>query len=101
MAIKKPNEKTEKKTDNVIEVLKVKEIKGRKDCYRFTMRVNGVTIYGCQYITYTDRNGNEKNFVSFPQFKGSDDKYYNHVWCELSDEDVTRIEAGIGGMLNV
>lgn len=99
MAIKKA-QKQEKETNNTIEVLKAREIKDRKDCYRFSMRVNGVTIYGCQYITYTDRDGNEKNFVSMPQYKGSDDKCYNHCWVELSDKDVATIEQGIGEKLS-
>ena len=99
MAIKKTNNQ-ESKTENVIDILKVKDISNRKDCYRFTMKINGVTIYGCQYITFTDRDGNEKNFISFPQYKGNDGKYYNHCWIELSDSDVQRIEALIGGMIN-
>lgn len=100
MAIEKKNKKQEQETNNTIKVLKVKEIKDRKDCYRFNMEINGVTIYGCQYITYTDANGNEKCFISFPQYKSkNDDKYYNHVYVKLSDFDVGVIEKEIGEMI--
>ena len=89
MAIKK-NEA--KKEDRKVEykpaeigVSKVKEIKGKKDCYRFTLTINGVDIYGCSYVTYTGKEGEEKNFIAFPQYKGSDGKYYNNCWFPIND----------------
>ena len=102
MAIEKKNKDTkqvQEPKDHEIRVLKVRDMKDRKDCYRFSMIVNDVTIYGCQYITYTDRDGNEKCFISMPQYKGNDDKYYNHCYVKLSDFDVGVIEKQIGEMV--
>ena len=71
-----------------IRVLKVREVKDRPSCYRFNAEVNGVTIYGMQYITYTNKNGKEMSFVSFPSYKGSDGKFYNI--CQFPIENDSR-----------
>ena len=94
-------EKTGEKVNHDIEVFKVMEMKDRDGCYRFNMRVNTVTIYGMQYITYTTRDGDTANFISFPQYYSkAQDKYYNHCWTELSDLDKRVIEQGIEALLN-
>ena len=87
MAITKKNEteKKEVRTDYQVKVLKVTPRQNRKDCYRFNAEVNGVTIYGMEYITYTAKNGDEGCFIAFPQYKGSDEKYYNHVYFPVND----------------
>lgn len=69
-----------------IRVLKVREINDRPDCYRFNAEVNGVTIYGMQYITYTNKNGKKASFVSFPSYKGSDGKFYNNCYFPIEDD---------------
>lgn len=61
----------------------------------FDMTVNGVTIYGCRFLT-----GSKGDFVAFPQRKGGD-KYYNVAWVKLSDADVNTIEAQIRSALEV
>lgn len=70
-----------------VKVLKVTPRKGKPNCYRFNVEVNGITIYGMDYVSYTDRNGKEQNFIAFPQYKSSsgDDKYYNHVYFPIND----------------
>ena len=56
----------------------------------FNMQVDGfVTIYGCRI--YDGKDG--KPFIAFPSRKGSDGKYWNHVFIKLSDdqaEDIAR-----------
>lgn len=48
----------------------------------FDMLVNGITIYGCTYIE-TEKN----SFVSFPQRKDKDGKYWNNAYFKI-EEDV-------------
>lgn len=98
MAIEKKNVKNVNPVN--VEVLKVKPIKDRKDCYRFNLRYNGVTIYGMQYVTYTTKDGGEGYFISFPQYRGNDDKYYNHCYFEITKEVFGIIEKQIGEKLS-
>lgn len=55
--------------------------------------VNDVTIYGCRLI-----DGKNGMFVSFPQRKGKNDKYYNIVYVKLTETDVESIVAQIEKM---
>lgn len=48
---------------------------------------NFVRVYGLRI--FDGRDG--KPFISFPSRKGKDDKYWNHVYCPLSPEDVENI----------
>ena len=52
----------------------------------FDVVINDVTIYGCRVVEYKD-----SDFVSFPSRKGSDDKYYNHAYYQLSKEETEDI----------
>ena len=91
MAVKKTNKEEKKEVRKVeykpaeINVSKVKEIKGKDDCYRFNLEINGVSIYGCSYITYVNKDGKEDNFIAFPQYKGTDGNYYNTCWFPIND----------------
>lgn len=38
-------------------------------------------VNGCKIISNDDGS-----FISFPSYKGSNDKYYNHCYAEISDE---------------
>ena len=97
MAINKKN--TENKKEDAaklnIEVTRAKDLKD-KNVIMFDMVVNGVTIYGCSYkeINFKDKEGSFVK-IGFPSRKGADDKYYNHCYVKLSDEDITNIERGI------
>ncbi len=65
------------------EVKNVRVVDGKNgDLVFFTLVINGVTIYNCRVAT-----GKNGDFISFPQYKGSDGKYYNNVYVSLSDED--------------
>lgn len=66
---------------NELEVKNVRVVEGKNgDLVFFTLMINGVTIYNCRVAT-----GKNGDFISFPQYKGSDGKYYNNVYVVLSD----------------
>lgn len=70
-----------------MEVKNVRVVAGKNgDLVFFTLELNGVTIYNCRVAT-----GKNGDFISFPQYKGSDGKYYNNVYVSLSDEDSVKI----------
>ena len=85
MAIQKKENTTEQKKEIRTKVLKVTPRQNREGCYRFNAEVNGITIYGMEYITYTAKGGDQRSFVAFPQYQSSDGKYYNHVYFPVND----------------
>ena len=99
MAIKR-NTNTKKDPEQTfsVEVTRAKEL---DNCIAFDMIANGVKIYGCFYRTYEDRDrpGDEKAFISFPSRKGSDGKWYQHAWFEVSPELLADIEKQIEAKL--
>lgn len=84
--------KAETKTTYTVKVTRAKEFKGS---YAFDMEVNGVMIYGC----WLKESKDGRNFVSFPSYKGSDGKYYSHVWFKIEDDVQAEIEKGIEAAL--
>ena len=63
-------------------VSRVRVIEGQNgDFVIFTLNINGVDINSCRIAS-----GKNGDFVSFPQYKGSDGKYYSHAWAPISDE---------------
>lgn len=54
------------------------------------LTINGVKIYGVRVVE-TQRDGKDVEFLSFPSRKGSDGKYYSHVYVPMSDEDQQKI----------
>lgn len=104
MAIKK-NEKAAAKTESkpkasyTVEVTRVHDFsKDGKTVISFDMKVNGISVYGCTYRE-GEKNGKEWQLVSFPQRKGSDDKYYDIVWMPMSKEQIANIAEQIEQML--
>lgn len=84
-----------KKEVNEIEVnAKVTRANQVKDTVYFDMEVNGVSIYGCRVV-----EGSKGDFVAFPSHKGKDDKYYNHVYVKLSDDQTKDIIHQVEEML--
>lgn len=95
MAIKK-KENAEKQTYNV-EVTRAHEFKSGD--ISFDCIVNGVTLYGLTYINEDQKRNIKKAFISFPSRKGSDGKYYNYCWFNITDEIFSAIEKQIEGVL--
>lgn len=84
-------QKKEVRTDYTVKVLKVMPRQNREGCYRFNAEVNGITIYGMEYITYTAKGGDQRSFVAFPQYQSSAGKYYNHVYFPVNDPLNTKV----------
>ncbi len=69
------------------EVKNVRVVEAKNgDLVFFTAVLNGIVIYNCRVAT-----GKNGDFISFPQYKGSDGKWYNNVYVSLSDADTTQI----------
>lgn len=86
---KKQDQAQERTTIEVrsVVVKNVRVVDGRNgELVFFTLEINGVIIYNCRVAT-----GKNGDFISFPQYKGSDGKYYNNVYVPLADEDSTSI----------
>lgn len=84
-----------KKKDVNVEVnAKVVRANQVKDLVFFDVEINGVTIYGCKVV-----EGKNGDFISFPSHKGKDDKYYNHAYIKLTDEQTKEIISQVENML--
>ena len=84
-----------KEVNEVVNVeAKVTRANQVKDTVYFDVVINGVTIYGCKVV-----EGKNGDFISFPSHKGKDDKYYNHVYIKLSDEQTADIVKQVEEML--
>lgn len=59
------------------------------------VEINGITIYGMRVV-----EGKNGDFLSFPQTKGKDGKYYSVCWAKLSEKDQTDILKAIEDKLN-
>lgn len=61
----------------------------------FNLTINEVTIYGCRVV-----EGKNGDFISFPQKKGNDGKYYNHAYIKLTDDESKAIIAEVEKEVN-
>ena len=61
----------------------------------FNLIINEVTIYGCRVV-----EGKNGDFISFPQKKGNDGKYYNIAYIKLTDEESKAIIAEVEKEVN-
>lgn len=59
------------------------------------LELNGLTVYGVRVVT-----GKNGDFLSFPQRKGQDGKYYSIVYAPLCEEDQDAILKKIEQVLN-
>ena len=80
-----------------VEVLKVTSRKEKK--INFNARVNGVTIYGMQYIEYVNKEGQPGSMIVPPSYKGSNGQYYNNAWFPISRELKAEIEKQLDALL--
>ena len=91
--------KKENRTESGNEVKVTRASVYKEGAYAFDMVVNGVTIYGC-WLKQGTKNGKDYSFIDFPSRKGSDGKYYNHAWFNITKEVQDNIEKQIEGLLN-
>lgn len=69
------------------EVLRVRTTKN-ENIVMFDIKINNVKIYGMMLKhVIIEKNGKEYDIISFPSYQGSDGKYYNHVYYDLSSTD--------------
>lgn len=66
--------------------VRVVETRNNTDMVIFTLTVNGVDIHSCRIA-----EGKNGDFLSFPQYKGNDGKYYFHAFAPLSDDDQAKV----------
>lgn len=91
------NAEQKKAENHVIKVTRAREFENGG--LVFDMVVNGVMIYGCQWVE-GEKNGREYAFVSFPSRQSKkDQKYYNIAYVKLTDEDTKNIESQIDALL--
>lgn len=91
--MKKSNKKVESKEVETLEVTDWEVLQARETkngFVFFNLKLNGITIYGCKVI-----EGKDGDFISFPSYKGTDDRYYSHVYARLDDMLVQEIIAEI------
>lgn len=105
MAIKKPAANAAKKeapkfVPNEVKAIHPREIPNKPGSYFFSLWIDGITIHGCKYLEYTDKNGKEANFISLPQNKGKDEKYYNIVYFPIDSDLLSRIESALEDALD-
>ena len=61
----------------------------------FNLTINEVTIYGCRVV-----EGKNGDFISFPQKKGNDGKYWNIAYVKLTDDEAKAIIAEVEKEVN-
>ena len=98
-AINNENEFTpdQPKFDYSVEVLKISSKTEKK--IRFNARINGVIIYGMQYIEYVTQEGKPGSMIAFPSYKGNDGQYYKNAWFPISKELQADIEKQLEALL--
>ena len=81
---------------NDCNVRNVRVVEGKNgDVVFFTLMINGVFVNNCKVVS-----GKNCDFISFPQYKGSDDTWWNHVYIPLSDFDTKLIIDMVQDALN-
>lgn len=65
----------------------VRVVEGKNgDVVFFTLLLNDIYIYNCRVAT-----GKNGDFISWPQVKGNNDKYFNTCYARLSEETSKQI----------
>ena len=85
----KKEDKTEVKEIVIgsVSVENARVIEGKNgDVVFFTLLLNDIYIYNCRVAT-----GKNGDFISWPQVKGNNDKYFNTCYARLSEETSKQI----------
>ena len=81
--VKKNNHETLEITE--CKVLKARQFNNSR--IGFDLKINGITIYSMIAFPYKDKKtGDDEWGISFPQRKGSDNKYYNEVYFFIDEK---------------
>lgn len=96
MAVNRKKEQQKETIKYDVKVIRATECKSGD--IALDLEVNGVSIYGCFYVTRQTKNG-EASFITFPQRKGSDGKYYKYVYFPISDEQLSELEKEIEALI--
>lgn len=66
----------------------------------FDINVRGVAVQGLCFQSYTNKQGEKGDMITFPSYKANNGKYYNHAWFpitkELKDDIIKQIDSLIG-----
>ena len=99
--MKKPENANAKNNKNIEELkienycVKRASTVGKNAIVVADVEINGITIYGMRVV-----EGKNGDFLSFPQTKSKDGKYYNICWAKLSEKDQADILKAIEDKLN-
>lgn len=99
----KPQEQKSDNTTYEVKVLSAKVIDN--GVINFAMTVNGVNIYGCKHITYTNSKNEEGTMISFPSWKtnrqdeNGKDIYMPYVTFRIDQDLKKKIEDQIEAIL--
>ena len=75
--------KAEKRTIEINDVVITRAKEGTRGVVFFDMILNGVSVYGMKVVA-----GKNGDFISWPSYQDKNDpeKYYNHAWAPLSED---------------
>lgn len=96
--MKKPTTKNETAngTVNDVKVTRARTVAGKNGTVvYFSLELNGVTINNCRVA-----EGKNGDFISLPQYRGNDGKYYSHVYFRFAKEDEAAILAEVERLIN-
>lgn len=97
--MKKPNNNNNgnnSKDEIIITSYSVDRVNATKSGTVFAdITINGVTIYGVRVV-----EGKNGDFLSFPENKDNNGRYWHIAYCRLSDKDQNDILAEIERQLN-
>lgn len=99
------NEKKEAKKEYVVKVDAARTTKN-DSIVMVDLDINGVKIKSCMLKEVeckkdgkTHKAGDICYVVNFPSEKGKNDKYYNIVWCPLSNDNIDDIVKQVQSLL--
>ena len=86
--MKRTNNETTNTTIDPITIssVSVERVRDTSKGVFFTLVLNGIYIHNCKVV-----EGKNGDFISFPQYKGSNGKWYSYVWVSLSEVDSNHI----------
>lgn len=94
--MKKPATETQANKVESFEVTRARVVEGRNgSVVFFSLELNGVAINNCRV-----GEGKNGDFISLPQYRGNDGKYYSHVFFRFSPEDEKAILAEVEKQIN-